>query len=283
MRLLFVVFADPFHGLGHWHRTKAVLTMARHTEGYQSLLASNYNGEIYINNINQLTLLNSVMSYYHPDWLVIDILETLPDEVVSIARRYNAKIALLNGVGRKEDSDKVDLIWSQDHPDKAILRFEVLQLKKNYSDRTFVWGGATDELDLCNTYQKWMTNPAWIVTTNFRKYTLGKSNNLQQVQLEVEHDAIFKPMTHCNKAVIHLGMMAWELAYLRIPFYVFSKNQGHLQDAYRFEQMGFAKAYPYPGLPSDAKTFRDFVNEPFKIKGKRPDGQGAKRFLDSLK
>lgn len=283
LRLLFLAFADVEHGLGHFYRTEAAMSAAR-ARGHAVALASNVDGgRFYLETTNDCIALTDIINDFRPDWLVADILAEPPLWLAGLVHGCSARLALLNGVGRTEREARADLLWTQDTPEKAILRPEVLKLRRKHArtDKWFVWGGAADVLGLLPKFVRACPDwRAWLVTTSLAQQ-YEEPTNPGQLLLPTVGDEIYSPMSDCGKAVLHLGMTCWELAALGVPMYLFSRSTGHLRDAKRFEALGLAKAWPRVGLPSD-KAFYQFLSEPLVPTGKQPDGKGAQRFVEQL-
>jgi spore coat polysaccharide biosynthesis predicted glycosyltransferase SpsG len=290
MKLLFVVFADQLHGMGHFYRTMAVRDEAL-ARGYRVQLAGNYQHDpaMYLERIDAKDRLDELVKFGGPDWLIIDILEPLPEYVVELAHKYHCRVALLNGIGRKDNGLGVDVLWAQDQPDKAILRPEIRALVPEPQEHTLVWGGAADELGLTSYYMRHMDDKAIIALTAMTTHETRESAILhgtrkpEQQVVTVSGDEIYEPLRTSRKVVAHLGMLCWEAAYLRVPMYIFARSHGHLADAKKFEDLGLACAWNGIGLPDSGIKFREFVGQEFMPTGEAPDGLGAGRFLDALR
>jgi spore coat polysaccharide biosynthesis predicted glycosyltransferase SpsG len=133
-----------------------------------------------------------------------------------------------------------------------------------------------------------MDYPAWICRTKLAEDMPPDYVEFKHIKpyMDVRHvwnDAMPKLMVQCQQAIVHLGMTCWELAYLGIPQYIFTRSENHLIDAKRFEDMGLARAFPRVGLPDSTAEWNSFIDYRFIPDGKRPDGKGAQRFLDALK
>ena len=84
--------------------------------------------------------------------------------------------------------------------------------------------------------------------------------------------------SHCEKAAVQMGMVAWETVALGLPTYIFSPTEDHLRYALAMDEAGLVFAYPEVGLPGP-EALEAFLQIPYEITGTPPDGRAAERIL----
>lgn len=284
MKFVCFVLADPAHGLGHIRRCEA-LAQAALQRGHQFVLAANrapaVGGWVEVQGVEDMEGLSRAVELVGADWLIIDLEERVPEEVWSLAARYGVRTCLLSAVGRIEnDARRADVAWVQDRAETVILRRDILEQVRRPSSRWFVFGGSADVLCLLARFTKVCADwDADLLVTDFMRYSLKPHGRLEVVQGDSRS---LELLSGAGRACIHMGMTAWELAYFRVPTYVFSATPGHLAFARQMEGAGLVRAYPGVGLPRDDVDFREFLQIPFEPTGVPPDGRGADRLLAIL-
>lgn len=283
MRILCFTFGDADHGLGHFRRCEALAKVAI-KRGCRFIFASNripHAGEwIKLHGVNDEDGFKWACNLVRPDCLVIDLEEKVPEFVWSYASEFSIKTCLLNGVGRLEgDEARADLAWVQDTGERVIIRPEVTSLVRAPSPSWLVFGGSADPLGLVPAFALACPHlPAYLVKTDLINYTLVPR---WEHSLVTDDAGFLTALSTCGSACVHMGMITWELAYLGVPVYVFSRSIGHLEFAKNMERLGLIRAYPEVGLPAP-QVLKSFLSVPYVPKGNRPDGLGAVRLIQAL-
>jgi hypothetical protein len=203
------------------------------------------------------------------------------------ARGIGAKIVSLNGI---EDKD-ADIVWRQDRIENVIVRQQVRSLIERRNSvaggkrigRVLVWGGAADEMGLCDRYLRW-GNPdieADVLVTPLAKSPVVQPIGEQKVH-HVSGDDVLTFITTAKRAITHFGVMTWELAYLGVPQVVFAKDEEHLKDARKLEDAGYVTVYGRTGLPYKQAEFNELVEHPIAVHGPEIDGLGAQRLVETM-
>ena len=297
MKIVFVVYAKPEVGLGHWFRTLALADVANEA-GHQVWLCGNRMARgihnYYQIRENEPDDLYFVIEQIKPDCLVLDLQDKVPGYVYNIPRK-NMKIVVLNGVGREEE-DQADLTIIQGFSDTQysktfsgveyiILRPELFKYPKIENPKSwFVFGGAADKMQLLAEFQHTMWDiQANLWTTSFSPLNGVVNNDAHSLYrtdgYNIVNGTMFAIMCLSKAACISMGMTAWELVAMGIPTYVFSWSEGHLAFAKQMEKNGLIKVWDGIGLPG-FDLFRNFLLEnQFEITGDKPDEFGAQRVL----
>jgi len=273
VKVLIYVFANQHTGLGHWYRMNTLaneLIMQNHHVCFASDKQPNYPVDYWIEcGYLSETDYQFAKDRYKPDWIVVDLPGTIPDYAIDT----NVKLCLIDGVGHPLTHANLNISQGRNSseycaPDYLLLRRTLRHYKwSGKPDNDFVFGGSYDELGLCNLYQTSKLNKNSFVISPYH--------------MRVDGEAIFGLMALSNRAIIGIGMIAWELAYLGIKTYAFSKTDKHLEAALWMNELGLIKAYPKIGLPNK-NEFIEFVNQDFEITGEQPDLKGAKRVVRLL-
>lgn len=232
------------------------------------------------------------------DWLLIDLPpDLLHDYYFEIAKEFNTKIALLNAYGDPAE-ERADLAIIQGWNTYAqkvtrdkhyqgskyvILRRgleDVGASERQVQDFTFVFGGAEDKMNLLNKTSQVLADQNGIfVQTSLSTNIFKPASQNHHLYSNLPGEAIYSVMGMCNRAIVAMGISAWELAYLGIPTYIISPTKRHLGFALGMESKGLARAYPDVGIPGEDEL-RNFINEPFTLKKKfRPDTQAPERII----
>lgn len=296
MRILHYVFCSKETGYGHWFRSMA-LAEATLDRGHIVYVLSDRrpdNRGIWIHGeYNNRLALAYALSIVKPDWLVVDLPDTLPSWVEDMA---TCNICVLNGIGYDQannvalrviqgvadlelpkEMNRANTVIGTDY---VIIRPEI----KRYRNRAknadfFVWGGGNDHLGLIDRFgsvgRDWS---ALIAQSPMIKEPEQVNGNHQIVQSESPLD-MFGWMARSKRACVAMGVVAWELAYLHVPTFVFSYTDLHLTFAQGMARHELIQAWHKTGLPENDQDFYHFLTYPFEITGRPPDGQGAMRIV----
>jgi len=283
MHLAVFYFTGRDYGYGHAYRCQTLADAAR-VAGHNIIKISNDVLQIgyYISALDTegIVALYDILVKTKPDWLIIDLPDT-PRTVISLARELGIRVCLLNGVGHAMETELADLVWIQDTPERVILRSEfVTELPAR---DWLVFGGGADETGLLPAFSKIMQHAsAYLINTRLTGYSnnIVKSNKHSLVLTDGLE--MLRYMRASRKAIIHMGMTAWELAALGKPVYVFSRTAEHLHFAQQMQQQNLVLAYPQVGLPETDLDFRGFLATKFIPSGRMPDGLGAQHLLEAL-
>jgi spore coat polysaccharide biosynthesis predicted glycosyltransferase SpsG len=299
LKLLFYTFRNKHTGYGHWFRSLALAEVAQ-DRGHEVLIASNteppfrYPWEFVA--YDSPTELDRALSFHHPDWLVIDLPDTLPGWIQDMAK---CKICVLNGIGY-DQAEGVDLrviqgVADLELPKKIdtsntimgleyiILRPEIARYRSAKKfDLWFIWGGGNDHLSLLDRFgESCQDKNAVMILNGMAKLPKRRSQNHLLIEPE-SPEAIFNPMAYAQWACVAMGMVVPELIYLNVSPYVFSFSELHLKFAQGMERYGLIKAFPQVGLPGKRKM-RAFLEEPFPQVGENKiDGWGAERVVEEI-
>src|SRR3990167_587681 len=294
MNIVILVYAKPEVGLGHWYRSLTLAEEARKRGHYVWLVGNKMAlGQHFFQvRENDPDDLFHVLHQIRPDFLVVDLQDSVPDYIYDLVG--NTKILVLNGVGREEE-EKADVAIIQGFtdimrpntysgPEYVILRKNITNMPRDPQiinfDNWFVWGGARDKMSLLPAFSQAMPEvEANLVVTDFMKECPSVNGN--HLVFRAKDDSIITVMYTSGKACIATGMVAWELATIGVPTYAFSWSEGHLRFAKRMEEAGLVKAWNGVGLPS-CEEIREFLNEPFYPTGTPPDGRGAERIVEIM-
>ena len=269
MKVMIYVLADKETGLGHWYRMQA-LYQALFEAGHDLFLVTNAlkQGDLSIRPLDPQAW-GVAISTFKPDWAVVDIPGQPPEFMLDFEN-----LCLIDGVGHS--ASKAKLVISQgaegeyNAPDYLLLRPELEFAQGNRKDPAYdlVWGGAADPLNLLDKYRKLFGHGY---------YSPNTAISISRMIRETNGELLDK-MAGAYRAVVSSGMILWELAYLRVPTYTFSRTKRHLATALYLQELGLVKAYPKVGIPSD-KEFLVFVNRHFETWGDKIDLGGAGRVV----
>jgi spore coat polysaccharide biosynthesis predicted glycosyltransferase SpsG len=303
MKILFYVFATPETGLGHIFRSTALVQAATEA-GHTVAIMSNRKppvGQWLDAHYLQKQQLSAALDVIQPDWLVVDLPDTLPPWVEELVGS-RAKICVLNGIGYDQANNvalrviqgvndiqlprrmtpKNTLIGSE----YVILRSEIEAVKRGGErDYWLVWGGARDYMkllpafseaykdEMCLMLRVPMTPEYKIVNRNHTTLTTRKDLD------------IFNWIAGAKAVVCAMGVIAWECAYIGVPAYVFSYTDLHLTFARGMSAHGLIRSYPEVGLPN-VEAIRNFTKgRLFKVdkeSGMIPDNKGAARIVKEM-
>ena len=283
MNIKMIVFANRNTGWGHWYRS---IALAEHIQ------SQNHQVTIISDRTPPKPLAWHCVSYDDPalwrgplydsdDWLLIDLPDEAPEWLYDLCQNRGIKTCVLNGVGH-QCGDRADLRIIQGLTDDElgpkeyagvdfiILRPAVFEAKKisNQIVDWFVFGGASDKLNLTRKFPNW------------QRIVFTISPNKLQVQ-DREDDGFLLAAAQCKRACIAMGVTAWELSAIGLPVYAFSLTPLHLQFALEMDKAGYIKAYPKVGIPSK-RSFRNFLSVPFTPTGKPIDGLACQRILQLM-
>jgi len=274
------IFHDTEQGWGHAVRSQTLANKARE-RGH---------------NVQHSTLTKrkrppATMKKHSFDWIVIDTPKPPP---WVWKHKGNARIALLNGVGHKLESKQADLVVIQGispknnlpdntiaGPEYVILRPSLAEFTRSPGYRDVVFGGAKDKLGLLHTYTKFMPHTAAFLLQTPEQES-ARPVGMFHHRRKLEDDAFLGYLAIANRAIIAMGMTAWECAYLRTPAYVFSLTKTHLKFAQAMERAGLVRAYGTVGLPEIPKQMLDFLETPSTTSGDPPDLNGAERIIKRM-
>ena len=243
-KITFLTYAESQVGLGHWFRTQALEDEAK-SRGHATHFLTNRMlfRQMYFQIRNE-----NVDDFYNclhqikPHVLIVDVQGHIPDYMHEIARKFNVKIVILNGVGRV-DENHADLVIVQGFnngnqnkntvsgPEYVILRSKLNQVPAMHSGNAwFVWGGANDKMSLLEAFNQFDDREAilavhkeFINPSTYNKIVNTQPNSLHLI-CQVTGDAMLPIMANSKRACIAMGMTAWELAYFGTPTYVFSDS-----------------------------------------------------------
>lgn len=295
MKIVFLVYAKPETGLGHWYRTIELAKRAEERGHYVTIVGNRMARPFTFFQVreNEEYDLYHVLHQIDPDWLVVDLQDSVPDYIYNITK---TRLAVLNGVGYDKE-DEADLTIIQGFSDKnrenilsgekyVVLRKELFEAKQHIDKKAkdwFVWGGTKDKMGILTAFPLIMpeSKASLVISKMFPIELKTISNPAIHTPVFVDDSSIIPLMTISNRACVAMGMIAWELAALEIPAYVFSVSNGHLGFANKMQENGLLLAYPEIGLPEENKVV-EFLSTPFEITGNPPDEKGADRILAAM-
>lgn len=296
LKLLFYVFANQHTGYGHYYRSLA-LAQAAIDRGHTVYIASDKfsrNCAIWLSSrYNKPTDLARILSIVKPDWLIVDLPDTLPGWIEDMA---TCKICVLNGIGYDQANNvalrviqgvadlklpkEIDLSNTVMGVDYVIIRPEIERFK-NLAQTIdfFVWGGGNDHLRLLDRFgqigKDWS---AYLIQSPMLPGANG-ANGLHKPMISKKSLDIFQWLGWSKRACCAMGMIVWEAAYLQVPAWIFSYSPLHLMFAQGMQKHGLIKAWPGVGLPESDEDMREFLDSEFVVSGKPPDGKGADRIV----
>ena len=294
MRILLNVNSNKQSGLGHFTRCLALAVQAWQRGHILAFVGDTNPRQGYISHYpaNPFDKAQDVpgdgdaftkaAKSFQPDWTIVDLPGDLPPYVGDV----RGKICVIDGLGHCGNI-KPDLIISQGlegeycAPKYLILRQALSRYKNSpKGDRWLVYGGASDEIGLLSAFSLAMTDQlANLLATKFSDTLIQKDKSHTVVR--GEGDAGLGWVAEANRACIHMGMIAWELVWYKVPTWIVSRTDRHLKTALEFEQQGYAKAWGKIGLPKD-NELREWLGKPNELKGESFDLDGAKRVLELM-
>ena len=227
---------------------------------------------------------------FRPDWLLVDLPGELPDAAFELAEGYGAMVCNLDGQGEGDDerpaltivqSAAVEKVSDRVRggPGWVVLRrrlFTYLRHNLDPRHKWFVYGGSGDQMGLVPMFLE--------ACSGWPAYVAGDIDQVEVAGIDLikpPGSIIFSYIASCRQACVQMGMTAWECAALGLPAKVFSPTEGHLRHALAMASGGLVAAWPEVGLPPPDE-FRAFLEEPFAMTGKPPDGRGAERVLELM-
>lgn len=279
MDILIYTMANKDTGLGHFIRMQA-LAQELIEQGHSVTFASDRFSPVgeYVN-VQSYDTSGWDRAYRGQDWTIVD----LPYEPPAFCRD-SRRLCIIDGVGH--DNGANALVISQgpegeySAPEYLILRPELKRYQHGGAmGPDFVFGGSADPMGLIDTYARlypgqraYLMAPEW-----------GSDKAPRQFLVQPTYSAVamFQFMAVAERAVISLGMIAWELAYIGTPMYIFSRTERHLKTAQWFADSDLATFWGGVGLPKD-RDILSFLGRPFSPTGPRPDLDGAKRVVRLL-
>ncbi len=286
MRILFNVNSNKQSGLGHITRCLALADQAWRRGHILSFIGDTNPRQGYISHYpaqpNDGDAFIRATKSFQPDWTVVDLPGDLPPYIGDV----RGKLCVIDGLGHSGNI-KPDLIISQGFegeycaPKYLILR-QALERYKGIprGDRWLVYGGASDELGLLPTFSRVMTSqPANLLVTEYSSSVIEKVKG--HTIVSGNGDASLGWIAGADRACIHLGVMAWELAYFGIPRYIFSRTERHLVTALEMMARGYSLSWPEINLPKD-DILQTFLSQGLNPTGEKPDLEGARRVLELM-
>lgn len=278
MKVSIIVNANPATGYGHYHRCRSLadalvagghevsfvgdagprIPAVRHFYAHTDVIAEEWIRKII------------------PHWVVVDTHGVTPSWVYSDLWRT----AVIDGVGQP-DTEQADLIISQGMdgqyaaPDYLMLRPELsfVHRKSHYSRKWLVFGGGFDEMGLCERFARTMLDQtAYIMAP----YEITR-NPKHWVESTKSTQNIISIYGIPEQACLSMGMTVWEMLYLKIPCYVLSKTDRHLESAQKMEP--WIRYHPQVGMPED---LREFLSQAPKMEFPNLDLKGAYRVVELL-
>ncbi len=281
MKLLLLYLANRGCGYGHYYRCQALIqTAGQLGHEIHTISDSTFAYHLLTGGLEDKQTIYAALTW-RPEWLIIDLQESAPRWLIDMARAFNAKLANLNGVGRIDENNEADVVWTQDTPERVILRQSVLNTTWLSGYKWFVWGGGADKLGLLPYFAATVPEAhAWLVHTDMIPNDTMPGSR-QQESIRTYNNNYLWYLSKCKQVCAAFGMAAWENACLKIPQHLVSLTPTHLYFAQNMANLGLAKVWPQVGLPAKDE-FRAWLQEPFMPTGQRPDGLGAQRFLEEL-
>ncbi len=275
MQVMFYVLKNKETGLGHWVRCQA-LNEKLLAMGYQTFFPHD-NASVELSEMEYRLGVTSTQA----NWIIIDLPGKLPDWLFNV----KANTLVIDGIAQPA-KDKATLIISQGlkgkyhAPEYLILRDDITNWERKPIFNWFVFGGYADSLHLwdamINLYpEQVFVRPMYHSISQVYEYynQIIEFSNKSPIQGNV-----FSGMCMCDKAVVHMGMTVWELAYLGIPTYVISRTKEHLKSALEMQDAGYCLAWPTVGLP-DREELKGFLETDFVPHGKPFDAKGIERIV----
>ena len=282
-----MVSANKTTGLGHYFRCLALTEAARnrgHIVGFVSDRKPPFNSLLYYP-AEYLDEGGFAKAYekFHPDWVVADLPVTVPDFVLNTPARK----CLIDGIGHEVQA-RANLNISQGldggeykAPEYVLIRRRSMLpvVKPEPVKGMFVFGGGADKLGLAKRFVQ--TCPdilANVVISPLAEQIHMDASYVHNVY-QMDDDRIFRVIQKSNAAVVHMGMICWEIIAHYVAPHIFSYSIEHLESAQRLEEAEYALAYDFVGLPESDVAFNEFVRQPALYRGKPIDGRGAERVV----
>lgn len=281
-------------GLGHYYRT---MTFVDHciSQGHDVTILGDVNFTDQSYNFFGVRA-KKKWDLYHalhqikPDWLVYDT-PTVDYVDFEFTAEFDVKTLFLNA---NQNHPEVDISIIQgyngvDHEfsgsEYVILRPEIFEYTATKNVNSwFVFGGAEDNMGLLPYfYDKFNVDANLIVTpTNVSFGDVNLPRKKQNIILPQNPNDIFSFMLMSNKALISMGMIAWELVSLGIPTFVISPTENHYKFAKGMEENGLVVAYNSIGKLPPVAEIVEFSVSNFQVNGEIPEKFACKRILNIM-
>lgn len=280
MKVAIVVSANRSTGYGHYHRCRA-LADALVTKGHTVVFVGDIDSRIPgVRNFHAHTevIASEWLLKILPHWVVFDAPGETPDWVYSDLWRT----MVVDGVGHPSTA-KAHLVISQgmkgefSAPEYLMLRPELnFVSRSHYRRKWLVFGGGYDEMGLCRTFsQKMADESAWLIAPPDFRERQNKNHWLDCARATTNIASLYGVG---EQACLSMGMTVWEMLYLRVPCYVFSKTDRHLESA---KLMGeWLHYWPETGVP--AEYISEFLSLPPKLSFPELDLKGAYRVAELM-
>lgn len=219
-------------------------------------------------------------------WVIVDTPDAPRSALINEAHKAGCKVAYIGNTC----TAAVDLLWAQNNQQQVILRYDVMASRRSLSDnnRWMVYGGSGDPLGLSQFADDCLPGSNAIIKSSANKIIIRKDHTesiysmSDPVAMRLSRVAMLNSLTCCKAALIHMGVTAWELAYLGVPVYIVSSSAQHLRLAQKMDCLGLARAWPVIGLPRPQELII-WIRQTWHPKATyRPDGLGVSRLLDKL-
>ena len=280
MKVAVVVNANKSTGYGHYHRCRSLadaLVAGGHEVSFVGDISPRIPGvrHFYAHDetVSQQWLLKVL-----PHWVVVDTPGVTPPWVYSDLWRT----MVIDGIGQP-GTEQAHLVISQgmkgefSAPEYLMLRPELSFVKpSHYRRQWLVFGGGYDELGLCKVFSHTMADQTanLIVPSDF----WGMANSKHWIEPSNATSNIVSLYGIGERACLAMGMTVWEMLYLKVPCYVFSKTESHLESA---KSMGkWLHYWPEVGVP--ASYLSEFLSLPPKQNFPDLDLKGAYRVVDLM-
>jgi len=283
VKIAIVVNANQDTGYGHYHRCRA-LAFELVKIGHETYFVGDVQPRV--PGVRYLSAWRDEDVLYHlegllPHWVIVDTPDDTPEWVYS--GRW--AVCAIDGVGQP-NSQKADLIISQGllegeyaAPKYLMLRPELDFVETSHRQREWVvFGGGFDEIGLCQTFSYALPDQTALLV----------ASRLKSLEKAAKHYVNFSTadahiMSICGtgkKACLAMGMTVWEMLYLKVPCWVFSKTERHLESAKKMSD--WLHYWPEVGLP-EKQRFADFLSLPPIVTKCPLDRQGARRVAELIR
>lgn len=289
MKIAILAYSSPIIGRGHIVRSTELARYLHNVKEHDVWVLGNemfHKSNYFQCREGESDDLYHVFHQVRPDWIVVDMRQGVPDYVKELSQKFNVSVLNINGTGRSEEGNEEITIIQGAVDDKrdnvfagtewVILRQEIFDIQYQGGKSWFVYGDSGTP-NLLNMFNKTMfADSAMLMISPHSKVTRLQQNDLHTIHAPIGK-TIFPFMTHSRAACVMMGMIAWELAVIGVPTYVFSSSSKHLHFAQAMGDKGFVKAYPHVGIPS-RKRFVGFLGHPFiQKRDGLPDGKACER------